>query len=235
MIIALLILTSKTFPDNRLYVWTYEYKTMERGEAELEYYLTFSTPDRSHLKGNMSAEHQLELEVGMTDNFDFSIYQTFQQDPNEYLRYTGFKARSRYKIGKKGDYFFDPLIYLEYKGKQDFSEHGIELKLIFAKDIGKINIAINPYFEFERENDWEFLPKYSAGTSYMINKLLRLGFEIKGNKYGHYIGPVISHGKDDLWVTLGSAFQVGKVKEGKPEFQIRMLLGIGFGGEQKKH
>ncbi len=58
--------------------------------------------------------------------------------------------------------------------------------------------------------------------------MLRIGVEAKGGEDGHYIGPVISHGKENLWFTLGSAFEVGSVEEGEPEFQVRMIIGMGF-------
>ncbi len=230
-IILLLItfcLFSKSFADIRSYVWTYEYKTVERGKAEVESYFTLSTPNIRNIEGTMSSEHQIELEVGMTERFDFSIYHILNQDPGEGLKYKGFKLRGRYKIGVKGRYFLDPLLYLEYKGKSDFSKHGIEFKLILAKDIERFNISLNPIFEFEKEKNWKFDPEYAIGTSYEFVKLLRAGFEIKGSEYGHYIGPVITHGEENLWVTLGSAFKIGNIKGGKPEFQIRMLLGVGF-------
>lgn len=221
-------LTSGAFADKRSYVWTYEYKTVEKGKAEVESYFTLSTPDIQRIKGMMSSEHQIELEVGMTERFDFSIYQIFNQKPDEGLRYRGFKLRARYRFGEKGKYFVDPLMYLEYKGKPDFSDHGVEFKLILAKDMGKFNISLNPIFEFERVQEWEFEPEYAIATSYEISELLKVGLEAKGSEYGHYIGPVISHGKDDLWVALGSAFKMGQIKEGKPEFQIRLLVGVGL-------
>ena len=222
----MLMITSISISDDRTYVWTYEYKTIEKGEGEIEIYTTFSTLDIEKIKGYMSVEHQLELEVGMSERFDFSIYQIFNQDPGESLKYKGFKLRSRYKIGKKGKYFFDPLIYLEYKGIPDFSKHGIEFKIILAKDIGKLNISINPILEFEYENELEIEPGYAVGTSFEIGSLFGVGLEIKGSKKGHYMGPVISHGTENLWVALGSAIKIGKINENKPELQIRMLLGI---------
>jgi len=97
------------------------------------------------------------------------------------------------------------------------------------KDIGKINIALNPVFEIEREDDeWEAKVEYAAGVSYEINRHNRVGLEVKGSKDGHYVGPTISHGAKDLWAALGSGFGYAGVEEGKAEFQIRMLLGIGF-------
>ncbi len=227
--LLVLSLAPKVFADQRAYVWTYEYKTVERGSAEVETYFTLSTPDVGEMEGNTSTEHRIELEVGMTDHFDFAIYQIFEQPADGNFRYKRYQLRSRYRIGEKGQLPVDPLIYLEYKGKPDFSEHGIELKLILAKDIGKINIAVNPVFEIEREDDeWETKVEYAAGVSYELGRLLRVGLEVKGSKHGHYIGPVVSHGTKDLWIALGSAFELAGVDDGRPEFQLRMLLGLGF-------
>ena len=152
----LIINVTDSFADNRRYVWTYEYQTLPAGKGEFEHYTTLSSLDMRHPKGNTTAEHQIELEVGMTDKFDFGIYQIFRQNPGEALSYEGYKLRSRYRFGERGEYFVDPLIYLEYKGKADLSEHEIEGKIIFAKDFGKINIALNPIFVYEYENEWEY-------------------------------------------------------------------------------
>jgi len=215
--------------DRRAYVWTYEYKTMIEGEAELESYSTFSTADRKHVEGTMAVEQMVELEIGKTDRFDVSVYQVFKQDPGEGIRYTGFKLRSRYRFGEKGKYLLDPLLYAEYKGKPDFSEHGFELKLILAKDIGRFNVAVNPILELEQEDDeWEVKPEYTLGLSYELLEVLRCGLEFKGSEYGHYVGPVLSHGRDDLWVAFGSAVDLADVKEGKPEFQLRVIMGVGL-------
>lgn len=230
LLTGVVMFSSESTADRRSYVWTYEYKTVAKGEAELESYLTLSAAEIDSLKKNVSAEHQIELEVGMTDRFDFGIYQVFEQGPGEEgtFHYKGFKLRSRYRMGEAGKHLLDPLIYVEYKGVPDFSENTIELKLILAKDIGSTNFSINPVLELEHEDEWEVEPEYAAGISYGISEMFRFGVEAKGGEHGNYLGPVISHGTEALWVTLGSAFGVGDITEGKPEFQIRMLLGVGL-------
>lgn len=222
------LLSSDVLADQRSYVWNYEYLTLPRGEGELESYFTISAPDRNNLEGNTTVEHRIELEVGMTDRFDFGIYQIFSQAPGESLEYDRFQLRGRYRIGEKGRYLVDPLIYLEYKGMPDFAEHGIEAKLILAKDIGRLNLVFNPIVEFEFGDETEVETEYTCGMSYSIYELLRLGIEAKGSRDGHYIGPVLAHGTGHLWVALGSALNLGSVTEGKSEFQLRLLLGIGF-------
>jgi hypothetical protein len=222
------ILFQIAMADNRSYVWTYAYQTLDAGEAEVEHYLTFSSPDVDSLETTTSTEFNLELEVGMTDRFDFALYQVLEQPPAGVLRYSGYKLRWRYRFGEKGRYFMDPLLYLEYKGTPNFASHELEGKVILAKDFGRWNLALNPIWELEIDDgDAEQVWKYAAGVSYTVNDLLRVGLESFGGVDGYYLGPVIAHGVDDLWMTIGSGFAVGSVKDGRPEFMIRLLVGIG--------
>ena len=217
------------YADNRAYVWTYEYKTMKAGEAEVEYYTTFHSPSPDSLTGTVTAEHNLELEVGMNDRFDMGFYQVFVQPPGEALTYQGFKVRARYRLGEAGQYPIDPLLYVEYKGQPDFSGHEWEVKLILAKDFNRLNVAVNPVLEFESDDHgWEREFKYNMGISYRLHQLVGLGLEARGGPHGHYLGPVISHGKDDLWAALGSAFAITSISGGKPKFMLRLIVGIGL-------
>ena len=225
---TLSLLPGRAGADQRSYVWTYEAQTVPKGDAELEYYHTIAAPDRSHLKTNVTTQQKFEYEVGMSERLDFAIYQVFEQPPEGDLRYEAFQLRWRYRLGEKGASLVDSLIYLEYEGVPDFSEHVIEAKWVATKDIGRFNISVNPILEFESGDETELKPEYACGVSYKVNHLLRLGVEGKGGEDGHYMGPVISHGKGRFWATLGSAFAVGHVKDDGPEFQARLLLGIGL-------
>lgn len=213
--------------DRRSYAWTYEYLIMDKGQSELESYMTLSSPDLKEMKGKTTTEMLYEYEVGMTDNFDIGIYQSFKQSPSSSYQYDGFKLRARYKIGEKGNMFIDPLIYAEYSGKPDFSEHELELKLILSKDFGDFNIDLNPIVEFAKEEkEWETLIGYSFGMKYSPSYLMSFGIELKGDKNGNYIGPTISHGNHKAWAVLGSLFKISEIKENKPEIYIRLLMGF---------
>ena len=218
-------ISTLSLADQRHFVWTYEYKTVNRGEAEFEHYYTTSYPNASDLSASTKTGHQLELEIGMNEKFDFAIYHQFEQQ--ETLTYKGFKLRGRYRIGEQNQYLLDPLLYLEYHGKPDFSEHGFETKLILAKETSKIIASFNPVLEIEIEDDEnEIETEYAAGLTYKLNKLFHAGIEFKGSEYGHYWGPTISHGTHDIWFSLGSAIKLGTVKEGQPEMEIRMIIGV---------
>ena len=115
-----------------------------------------------------------------------------------------------------------------FKYRIDVKPSQVEL---INKTIGCCRFVWNYFLEiqktkFENKEKWEFVPKYAVGMSYGVTDLLRVGIEAKGSKDGHYVGPVISHGVEHLWVALGSAINVNEVKTGKPELQFRMILGI---------
>lgn len=229
ILIMIVLVTEMLYADKRHYVWTYDYQTIEPGQGEIESYYTATAPKWGQLENNVVIEQQVELEVGMTDRFDFGVYGVYTQEPEGSLQFSGYKLRARYRFGEQDQLLLDPLLYIEYKGKPDFSEHGFETKLILAKNLGNISFALNPTLELEMEHgEEEFEVEYTLGTSYRISNSLNIGLEAKGSRDGHYIGPVISHGSKHLWVALGSAFAITSVEEYKPEFQLRLLVGIGL-------
>lgn len=226
-ILFLAFVTSSSYADRRSYVWNYEYQILEKGETELENYMTVTAPNMDTLKGKTTTTLQLEYEIGMTEHFDFAVYQVFKQKPGQSLAYDGYKLRARYKFGKKGDFFVDPLLYFEYVGKPDFSEHEFELKLILSKDIGDLNIVFNPQIEFAKEDvDWETVFGYTLGARYTVSELMSIGVEALGNDHGNFIGPSISHGNEKAWISLGTLFNAGPVLNNGSGFQLRMLMGF---------
>lgn len=229
-ILLVMCISSKAFADRRSYVWTYEYQTMPKGMAEIEYYLTTKVPDTA--KSNINTwEHQVELEYGITDRWDISLYQIFKQTntaSSSKFEYNGFKIRTRYRFGEKGKYFIDPELYLEYIRNDDLSKPNIfEGKLILAKDLGKFNIAYNQILKQELEYDGETEHEYAFGASYEISPKIRLGLESKGNytKDKYSLGPTVSLATEDFWVSLGV---LSALNERTDDVQARMIIGIPF-------
>ena len=226
IIIIMFFMAAFCTADQRHFVWTYEYKTVDQGEVEFEHYYTTSYPNASDLTFEQTTGHQFELEIGMNERFDFAIYHQFEQN-QEIFNYKGYKLRWRYRIGEKNQLLLDPLLYLEYHGNSDFSKHAIESKIILAKETDHLIASFNPIVEIEK-GEQEVEIEYAAGVAYKINNILNIGIEFKGGKNGHYWGPTISHGTHDIWLSLGSAFALGTIKEGKPEMEIRMIMGVGL-------
>lgn len=216
--------------DNRVMVWNYQYQTMERGAAEVEYYHTISTPTAARVDSSVSVEQQVELEIGMTDRFDFSIYQVFGQSPGKTLVYKAFKTRFRFRTGALDGDWLKPVVYAEYKANPDFTEQKFEIKPILGKHFPRWDAALNPVGELVKKasegGSWEFEAGWNAGVAYKVNKLLHLGLELTRSDDGTYLGPTIAHGYGHLWVALGSGFAISDVAADVPELKVRLLIGV---------
>ena len=229
VLIAGLALSSQA--DRRSYVWTYESMTMPAGMLEWEYYMTTKIPDTG-ATDDSTWQHQVELEYGLLDRWDVSIYQMWKQDyagdEESEFDYEGFKLRSRYKLSKTGEFFIDPLLYAEYimnaaPGKADVWE----AKLVLAKDIGKFNIAYNQVIEQALERGAEIEHGYALGVSYDVIDSLSLGAEAKGSysEDEHAVGPVVSVETEKLWFSIGAA--VG-LNDNTADLQVRLITGFSF-------
>lgn len=229
LIVALIFISSSClYADRRSYVWTYEYLTMYKGGAEIEYYLTLELPDKN--KGDVNYwKHWIELEYGITDHWDISIYQQFtQKNSGTYssFYYDGFKVRTRIRIGERDQFILDPLIYLEYKNNGDLSNSGaFEGKIILAKTIGNINFSYNQIIGRQIVKGADAEHEYAMGLSYEFNPRIKLGIESKGNftdkKY--YLGPTVSFATSKFWISLGTALGMNKSSR---DIDARVLLGI---------
>lgn len=216
--------------DRRSYVWTYEYQTMPKGMAEAEYYVTTEVPNTN--KKNINTwKHQLELEYGLTDRWDISMYQMWKHkntSSGSTTEYDGFKFRTRYRIGEKNQFLLDPLLYFEYIRDDDFSKPNVgEIKLILAKDIENINLSYNQILKRNLEKEGKTDHEYAAGVSYRFLSEFKLGIESKGNysseKYA--AGPTASFAAKRFWVSFGAVFGLNDRTD---DVQTRMIVGVPF-------
>ena len=229
-IVLTLGITQNSYADRRSYVWTYEYQTMPKGHGEIEYYLTEEHKNIEKAKGS-TWKHWVEIEYGITDHFDVSMYQQFKQsntDSSNTFEYDGFKIRSRYRILEKDKLPIDTLLYAEYIRNDNLEKPNVfEGKLILAKDIWNFNIAYNQIFKQELDSGGKTEHEYAAGISYAIIPQVKIGLETKGNytdrKY--YIGPTIAWYSHKIWATIGA---VGGLNKRSDDLQVRLLVGIPF-------
>ncbi len=227
LMVVLFLMWSGLWADQRYYLWTYQYSSLPRGEAEIESYTTYLYPEKGDFGQQAFTRHQVEIEVGMSNRLDVGVYQTFFQNPGEGLTYSGFKLRFRYRLGTQGRSWVDPLLYLEYKSDPAFSEQGVESKLILAHDWGRVNLSLNPVVEWEWENQ-EHVLKYQwvSGISVELHPLVRLGMELKIDEDSWFLGPVISHGNERFWVAVGGLSALRSTTN--PQTQLRMIIGLGL-------
>ena len=223
-----LLLALASFADRRSYVWTYEYVTMPRGMAEVEYYNTLEYPDTTNSKVN-TWKHWVELEYGLTDNWDVSMYQTFKQTNTaaaNTLSYDGFKLRTRYRLGERGINPVDMLLYAELIEPNDLSRAGVfEGKVILAKDFRALNLSYNYIIKRELTEAAKTENEFAAGASVELRPTFKIGLEAKGNYTTgkHYAGPTISWAQEKFWLNFGAVKGLGN---GANDLQTRLLIGI---------
>lgn len=230
-IAVLFFLSQPLWADRRSYVWTYEYHTMPKGMAELEHYLTLKLPNFNEQEIH-SWEQRVEVEFGITDRWDVSIYQIFEQQGGGSLKYNAFQLRTRYRLFEAGSLLFDPLLYFEYKRSANLqAPNKFEGKIILARDFGALNTAFNFIEAFEFGGvESEFESEYTFGSSYEFAPAFKLGLEIFGNfksgdEASHYLGPTVSFASGKFWYTVGAGYGM---TDSSNDFRIRALLGIGL-------
>ena len=231
MLFLVLLGVNSAKADRRSYVWTYEYQTMPKGHSELEYYLTYKVPDFHKYDNKNTWQHQVEYEYGLTDKWDISVYQRWQQTntaQEDKFEYTGTKLRTRYRLGEKGMYPLDTLLYLEYIRPNSSDEAEIlEGKLVVAKDFGKFNVAYNQILKVGINDKGGNENEYALGLNYEFNPRWKIGLESTGNytEDKYYLGPTVSWASEKFWVGLGA---LRGLNDRSDDIRVRLIVGIPF-------
>ncbi len=218
-----------SFADRRNYVWTYQYQTMPAQATELEFYQTTNLNEIAD-----AWEYRIEVEQGLTDRWDFSVYQIFTQPEGGSLRWNAVQFRTRYRIGEEGQYVLDPLLYLEYqRNTNSHLPNKLEGKVILAKTIGRTNLALNSVYELAFAPGTEHEIGLDAGLCYEFTPAVSLGlesttraeFEDEETAVASYLGPTISLASGRWWYSIGGGFGVS---EDADDAKVRFLMGVGL-------
>ena len=230
--------------DRRIFGYTYPYMTLPQGGFELEHYLdarvydALDDPSTTAVESDYQIDwrHQVEAEYGITDHWDFGLYQVLRQKPFQSLRYDGTKLRSRYRFAEEGDLFLDPAVYLEVGFFDD--EVTVEQILILGKRFGRFELDLDLKFEetfqVKGGDAWEFEFFPSLGFGYHVNESLAVGLEYVGKMviedgeyehFAHYVGPTISVHGNHFWWTVTFQPQLGGLDE-EPTYQFRSLFAV---------
>ncbi len=230
--------------DRRAFTRTYEYVTQAEDALELEYYLTQSQADMSQAS-TRSIEQQVEIEYGLTNRWDISIYQVYSQPSGGGLYYSATKLRTRYRFSERGINPVDVLAYLELIRPSLGSSWKLEPKLVLAKDIGKVTVAVNliPEFVFTQaggadggSTETEFEPGWALGVTYEASPKWKLGAETWGSMEEAfdsearttelYAGPAVSFAPSEkFWIAATAGFGLN---EDAKDFSARTIIAVGL-------
>lgn len=217
--------------DRRSYVWTYAYQTMPKGDLELEHYLDWVAADIAERSVTSFWRQQFEIEYGLSERWDISIYQVFKQENSGTFKYDQLKLRIRYRLFDFGQLPLDPLLYLEWKRPSAAQKPNVlEGKIILARDFEKLNVAVNLIAEraFARNEKTKF--EYTAGMRWEFKPVFQAGLETIGNfesgpENKISLGPTISLARGEVFMTLGALFGLSRAAE---DLRIRYIIGVGL-------
>jgi len=204
--------------DRRTMIRAYEYMTQPQGNLELEIWNDVDAPKEGGFD-QAATLHRVELEYGVTDNWDFALYHVFAQQPGASLKFDSWRLETRYRLFEKNVLPLDVELYLEGERPADFTAPWeIEEKLILEKDFGRFALVANfvaaqKIMHLYDGHAWEV----DAGARYEVVPQLRLGAEfwtiqdtVAGVTTGsYYAGPSISFATSKLWLQVGAGFGLG--------------------------
>jgi hypothetical protein len=242
--------------DPRPWTFTYDTYAEGKGNAEFEQWATWNTHKSSEHGYNLF-QFREEIEYGLTDNFDISIYApSWNYEDSKDRRGTHYDS-----VGVEGILYLSKpsdlvgvALYSEINAGEAGREFEFEEKLLLHKDIGRWSFAYNLVLETEidrekndegeRENEVTGILGHTAAVAYSVNRNWRLGGELviessyeDWSRYQDttaYAGPSINYTgngipgtKMNWWVTVTPAFQLSSVDD-EPDFMVRMIAGLEF-------
>jgi hypothetical protein len=197
----------------------YPARTIGKGMVELEPLNSFVANGHSQGDSGTSAGEfpsqsmyrgALELTYGLTDHLDAAAYLNLAHPNGDTLQYAGSKYRLRHSLFEPGQLPVDLGWYAELEWNRvpqfDESQLELELKPIIEKDIGRLEIDLNPkfvkaiFFGPDKNKGFEF--GYVAGAYYNYWRPMSPGVEVYGgigliddvdpfSEQQHYIFPVL--------------------------------------------
>jgi len=244
-VLTLVVSSIFALADPRPFTFTYDTYPEGKGNVEYEQWVTYRThTQEDHSFTTFDFRH--ELEVGITDNFDLSVYiPTWRyEDTNDH---TGSRFDT---VGIEGIlYLLNPVtdpIGLGLYGEIDAGEDELEFeyKLLLQKDWKNWTFAYNLIVETavqgiftNKENEVEGVLGHAIGVSYALSPARRIGGETTiesiFDEWRHYedttvyAGPTFAYAASNWWVTVTPMFQLSSVDD-EPDFQVRLLAGIEF-------
>ena len=235
--ICAVLLPSTCFAGARHFTFIYEAPTSPPGSFEIENYAT-----TRFANGFTDAVFRNELEIGITDHFQASIYfANWDYTSSRENRGAHYDSSSLELIYNLTNPVTDPVgvsLYQEISaGRRAFES---ETKLIAQKNFSPLILAYNLTLEAEwedkglREHDgeiqqafgasYEISPRISVGAE-MLHEILLPAWHSTEAENNFFLGPNASY-RGDRWFATVTALAQTTRTEGEPHYQVRLIFGV---------
>ena len=239
LVIAAAILLSpvSVFAGARHFTFLYEAPTAAPGSFEIENYAT-----TRFANGFTEALFRNELEIGITEHFQASIYfANWNYTRRGTDRGFHYNSASVEFIHNLTNPVTDPIgisLYQEISaGRRAFES---ETKLIAQKNFGPLILAYNLTLEAEWEGEglrerngeiiqafgasYEISPRVSVGAE-MLHEIVLPDWRRSEAENNFFLGPNVSY-RGDRWFATVTALAQTSGTEGEPDYQIRLIFGV---------
>lgn len=239
----------------RQFTFTTQSSVLTPGTKEAEVITTYRAGRVDYFR---AMDTRLELEVGVTDQFQTAIYLNWNSTTKAdgsggTTTESGFESVSlegKYKLSDSVADALGSALYAEATLGSEEAE--LEFKGIVDKRLGNILVAANGVYEAEFEmgpedSEIEHVLKLTAGASYFVKPTFALGFEvvqknvIEESEHEHamvHAGPVAFYNAGSFWLTTTAMWQLVDFNEATPgydlnlssseRFAVRMIFGTDF-------
>src|SRR5947208_4630539 len=235
--LVLLLSMASAFAGARHFTFIYEAPTSPPGSFEIENYAT-----TRFANGFTEAVFRHELEIGITEHFQASIYfanwDYARSHENHGAHYDSSSLELIYNLTNP---VTDPVgvsLYQEISAGQSAFES--ETKLIAQKNFGPLIVAYNLTLEAEWEDkglrerngeiqqvfgaSYEISPRISVGAE-MLHEILLPAWHSAEAENNFFLGPNASYRSDRWFATVTALAQTTRT-EGEPDYQVRLIFGV---------
>ncbi|HTL46551.1 MAG TPA: hypothetical protein VL688_00640 [Verrucomicrobiae bacterium] len=218
----------------RYYTFTEQYRTIPQNQFEIEQWTKLDVPNR-HATNENKWKYQTELEYGITDHWTIAHYEFWETQNvignDDATGYGGFKFETKYRIGEKGKYWVDPLVYLEWETEPgENNPNTIEGKIVLSKDLGDLNVTYNQILESQLGEDGRTEPEFAFAASYAVPGGFRPGVEFTGNYWEPgtrrnelALGPSLAWEGKYFWLAGSVVFGINHAAD---DVQANVVVGV---------
>ncbi len=222
----------------RAFTATYEYATQPEGTTSVQLWHTGRrvTWDDRYVE---ELERRIELKHGITEHWDVTTSTVLTQSGRTGLQLDRVVLGPRFRFADRAEWPVDVMLGLEAGKVTDRSIYPFELRVILARDVDRLTLAVNGVGLMrvgkDLTDDVEFDLGWSAGASYQLHDKLRVGAETWGYTADDgprpathdariAVGPVLHVAPSPkLWATATAGFGLTAAAD---VFTVRVLLGI---------
>jgi hypothetical protein len=234
--ICALLLPSICLAGARHFTFVYEAPTSPAGSIESENWTTTRFSD-----GFTEANFRHEIEIGITEHFQASIYFANWDYTRRENRGAHYDSSSLELIYNLTNPVTDPIgisLYQEIGGGRRALES--ETKLIAQKNFGPLILAYNLTLEAEWEDEnlrehngeiqqafgasYELSPRVSVGAE-MLHEVLLPAWHSSEAENNFFIGPNVSY-RGNRWFATVTALAQTTRTEGEADYQVRLIFGV---------